>query len=309
MATDCLYNNDQLTIENKIETLAEMVEKVIVDVDRCAYSSPHKKPQHLIYLFEGRSGLSKKLLIEFKKFQAQNPKCIKNEKNEEVFIFPDGKWILAKSIKDQFDNMVRPETGGSPVGLKSFIIEGFCRSGINFQETEVVLWGQEEGIDAALKCVTEHNNNRYDGVHRPTLMVMGFSRGGSRAIEFADAIHKNKKEIVISQGVTVDPVPTGLGETVAKFVPVSKYSKIPATFSIAASTPWDNFWQESDSRWGGRVGLNGSAVAGASKNVLVKPSVEKKSGNGAHWRIFQEQMVQDSIRQQLQRVNGLSGQK
>lgn len=222
LAADCVYKN--ATEENKIQKLNDLVERINVEANRCSYSNANKKPKHLIYLFEGRNGFSKNLLVQFKKFQSLNPKCEKDAGGNNIFVFPDGKWIFAENLKAMLDGIVNPETTGTAVGLKNFIVEGFCNSGANFQDTEVMLWGQEEGVEEAVKCIKKQFWNRYDDQHTPTLMVLGYSRGGARAIEFSNIVTANG--IKIDQGLTVDPVPTKHGQTLAKILPALNFEKI-----------------------------------------------------------------------------------
>jgi hypothetical protein len=48
---------------------------------------------------------------------------------------------------------------------------------------------------------------------------------------------------------------------------------------------------------------------GAVKYIKVLQNVPKKKNNGAHWRIFQEATVQDSITNQFRSLKALDGHK
>lgn len=222
-----------------------------MSLDRCAYANPNRKPKHIINLFEGRNGFSKSLLADFKKFQSLNPKCIKNAEGKYIYVFPDKKWMYADNLKGKLDQVVNPETSGTAVGLKNFIIEGFCKSGIDFSETEVFLWGESEDIDEAVKCAKTNFWKRYDDKNTPSMLVLGYSRGGARAIEFAQRMAQ--EGIKIDQGLTVDPVPKNFGQTAAKipaaFLGVALPSHVPNSFKIPKDVPWINYWQEMDNRW------------------------------------------------------------
>lgn len=307
-ASECIH--PQVKPWDQIEALTKFVEQVTVDLDRCAYANPKRKPKHIINLFEGRAGFSKKLLVDFKKFQALNPKCSKNAEGKFIYTFPSGKWMYADNLKGQLDQVVNPETSGTAVGLKNFIIEGFCKTGLDFSETEVFLWGQEEGVKEAVTCAKKNFWNRYDNVHTPSMLVMGYSRGGARAIEFANKI--SREGIKIDQGLTIDPVPTALLPTIAKipaaFAGLPLKSHVPNSFVIPKDVPWVNYWQESDNRWNkldflGSAGLHGSPVKGATLNKEIYPPVPQTKKNGGHWRIFFDQEVQDTISTVLKKTN------
>lgn len=295
----------QDSVEQKqIYDLSHLVDKILIEENRCAYASLNKKPKNLIYMFEGRNGFTKELLIEFKKFQRLNPVCKKNPKGGYQFYFSDGTWIDSEHLKGKFDSYVSPKTSGTAVGLKNFIIEGFCQSGVNFNETEIFLWGEDENIELATTCIQQHYWTRYDGTNLPHLIVMGYSRGGARALEFAQTV--TALNIKIEKGITVDPVPKKFIQTLKKipiaFVGIPQAAKPPASFKVPTGVEWVNFWQETDNRWTaieelGPVGLHGSPVIGAKTNQEVFPKVKsEEKNNGGHWKIFFDKDVKDSIK-------------
>ncbi len=289
--------------ERQINELSKIIDKIEINLNRCEYSSLGKKPKHLIYLFEGRNGFSKDLLSSFKKFQALKPVCLKDASGNFIYKFPDGSWIYANSLKAKLDKIVNPETSGTAVGLKNFIVEGFCLSGRSFEDTEVVLFGENEELKHSLECIQKHYWNRYDGKNTPSLLIMGYSRGGARAIEFANSM--SSYGISVNSAITVDPVPKNFFQTAEKIIPavigVSLPSNNPSSFSVPENIAWANFWQETDNRWGeaSNAGLHGSPVKSADINEKIEMPHLTGRSNGGHWKIFEHEKVRSAIVKKL----------
>jgi hypothetical protein len=316
VSCDSNHSTEAFASNKQIWQLKDILEQVNLEVNRCSYTNSSRRPKNIIFLFEGYKGFSKELLIGFRKFQSLKPKCEKNKDGKFIFKFPNQSWIEADQAKGRFDDFVKTG-GGTPVGLKNFIIEGFCKSpGIDFSNTEIFYYGQEEGVDEAVKCARQMAQMQYSKGVYPTVSVLGFSRGGARAIEFAQELRK--QNIKIDSAMTVDPVPTDFLGTAAK-IPLAVSgigvpSHSPSNFIIPVNVDWVNYWQESDNRWNGPLskmtnhnsGLHGSPVLGASVNKLIIPPADKdKYPNGAHWRIFNNDEIKSSVQNLYNKIQAL----
>lgn len=285
--------------------------------DKCPLSSSTKTIRNLVFVFECHNGFTKQAAAYFRKLQAAAPVCTKRSAKpgdppRDVIDFSDGSSVDLEESLAQLHKL--GETNGvSPVALK-FAFRFICQDhALSLQDSEILYFSGDESVDDALACAQALSSRPL----HPTLTILGFSRGGARAIELANALSARGTQVDL--GISIDPIEVSTSTFLSiAWQYLGGRASTKRSYTAPPNVRWINFRQDLDNRWSAKdwtpgrpaLGLHGGDVRGAAiDRRVVPPGTEGTPKNGAHWRLFLTPEVQSTIIDELRRVGELGAKR